>query len=248
MHIAPRSVIAQSSKHFLRLAGDLVVDLAREALATRARFLAALAGGSTPNPLYRLLAAPPFSVALPWPHIQWFYGDERCVPPDDPRCNHRMVRENLLPPGRALAHTLRRIHGELGAEEAAREYNAQLRRAFPGDALPVFDLILLGLGGDGHTASLFPNRPHEGDWAIPVAAPDMEPRVDRVSLSLPVLNAARKVVFLVTGPAKAELVAAILAGDPLVADLPAARVRPAGGALWLLDPEAGALVAKGEGA
>jgi 6-phosphogluconolactonase len=219
-------------------AAEFFVRIAREAVAARGRFCVVLSGGGTPRRTYELLAQPPFRDGVDWTMTHVFWGDERCVDPDDPRSNARMAREALLrhvpvPPGQV--HPMCRP----SPEEGASLYEALLRD-FWGAAAPRFDLILLGLGPDGHTASLFPGDPVLSEvkrWVAPVyvAAPDLH----RLTLTAPLLNRARVVAFLVTGAAKATVVRDVLQGprDPL--RLPAQLIHPEGGELhWLLDDEA----------
>ena len=197
----------------------------------------ALAGGDTPRLTYRLLAESPLREAVPWPALEIFWGDERCVPASDPRSNQHMAREELLdqvpiPPAQIHPMT---CSGDGTA--AACDYQALLARCF-GAQLPRFDLVLLGLGADGHTASLFPGSAaldEESAWVVPAQLPGQD--FARLSLTLPVLNNAAEVVFLVAGAAKAAVLHRILAGS--APQLPAARVRPHQGALrWLVDAAA----------
>lgn len=189
----------------------------------------ALAGGSTPRRAYELVAA----ARSDWSGVTLWFGDERAVPPDDERSNFRMVRESLLdrleePP------RVERILGEQGFEAAAGDYEARLRAAF-GD-LPRLDLVLLGLGPDAHTASLFPGKPAVETTSVMAAGvpePGMDPRVPRVTLTLPALNAAARVVFLVSGADKAPAMRRAF-GDPPDLASPAARVRPRDGELLVL--------------
>jgi 6-phosphogluconolactonase len=183
-----------------------------------------LTGGSTPAKAYAMAADADWSRATAW------FGDERCVDPDDERSNYGMTRKTLLDSLRQEPDVVR-MRGELGPEEGAREYEAQIRDRL-GDE-PRFDLLLLGLGPDGHCASLFPNRPEkEVRDRLVVGVPEagMEPYVPRISLTLPCLNAARRVVFLVTGSGKAEAMRRAF-GDPPDHALPAAHVRPPAGEL-----------------
>jgi 6-phosphogluconolactonase len=195
----------------------------------------ALAGGSTPRRAYELLA----DMDLDWSRCELWLGDDRCVPPDHQHSNFKMVSEELvdrLP----ICHrpaAWHRIPGELGPEQAAEAFEGELRTAFPADAeLPVFDLILLGIGPDAHTASLFPGDAALGErerWAVGVETPGMAPLVPRVTLTLPVLNAARKVAFLISGADKADAVARAFADAPGV-DAPASLVRPEHGTLTVV--------------
>jgi 6-phosphogluconolactonase len=218
-------------------AADLVARAAKEAVDSRGRFSMALSGGHTPRRLYELLAQ---SGDLPWKHVHCFWGDERCVPPDDLASNYRMAAEALLTKVPIADVNVHRIHGEGPPEEAARLYEEELRRFFAG--APSFDLVLLGVGDDGHTASLFPGSETLSElkrWVAAVRAPAGTLPEHRITLTLPVLNAARRVFFLAAGERKAPVVEAIM-GNPSSAALayPAARVDSAGEVLWLLDREA----------
>jgi 6-phosphogluconolactonase len=224
-----------------RAGADLVSGAARQAVAERGRFHIALSGGSTPRALYALLAAPPFAGQLPWPQVEVWWGDERCVPPDDAQSNYRMAREALLTHVSIPAHNVHRLHGEdADPEAAAAAYAAELRASFHlGEGeLPRLDLVLLGMGPDGHTASLFPDTTAARIVDRLVAAPFVPHlAAHRLTLTLPVLNAARRAVFLVAGADKTQTLHAVLAagpsGDPA---LPASLIHPtAGTLLWLVD-------------
>ena len=189
----------------------------------------ALSGGSTPRKAHEKLAG----MGLDWSGVELWFGDDRVVPPDHEHSNYRMALESL---GDVAPY--HRIHGELGYEAAADEYEQELRDAGPA----AFDLILLGLGPDAHTASLFPDDSALGErerLAVGVATPNMAPLVSRVTLTLPVLNAGKEVVFLISGEDKAEAVARAF-GDAPSPDAPASLVRPASGPTVLLDPPAAA--------
>ena len=220
-------------------AAQRFVALATAAVATRGRFTAALSGGATPGALYRLLAAEPFRARAPWAQLHLFWADERCVPPDDPGSNYRLVAETLLAGAPIPPENVHRMRGEWEPERAARDYECALR-AFFDDEAPRFDLVLLGLGTDGHTASLFPGAETLAEtarWVAPAVAEYENRPAWRLTLTLPVLNAARNVIFLVRGADKAAIVRVAL-GDA-AARLPAQRVRPtAGQVTWLLDAEA----------
>jgi 6-phosphogluconolactonase len=176
-----------------------------DAIAARGRFCVALAGGSTPKGVYAALAE---LGGVPWANIHLFWGDERCVAPDHPDSNFGMTRATLLDHIVIPHENIHRIKGELGATAATLEYQAQLEVMFEG--VPVFDLIHLGLGNDGHTASLFPNQPtlENPNWVLEAFPnPDLNPQVARVSLGLTTINAARAVQFFVTGTGKASIFA-----------------------------------------
>lgn len=225
-------------------AAAYVAERSAEAVAARGRFTVALSGGSTPPWLYRALVAPPWSERVDWLRWHVFLGDERLVPADDERSNVGLARRELLDHVPVPRDQVYPPPVEAGAPDAvARAYEARLRAVFARLAAPVprFDLILLGLGSDGHTASLFPGMPAlEVRDRLVVASPpgSLPPPVDRVTFTLPLLDAARAVLFLVAGQDKAATVRRVLDGD---ADLPASRVRPRDGDLrWLLDRQAAA--------
>lgn len=224
-------------------AAELFVARAAEAAAARGRFTVALAGGTTPHALYDRLATR-FRDRVPWHAVDFFWGDERHVPPSHPDSNFGAAYAAML--GRVPAPPARvhRIPAELPtAAAAAAEYERTLRREFDlaDDAWPVFDLVLLGMGADGHTASLFPGSDalHARDRLV--LAPWVETLQSyRITLSLPVLNGASLVVFLVSGAAKAGALHAVLEG-PGTGGLPARLVRPSSGRLvWLVDRAAAA--------
>jgi 6-phosphogluconolactonase len=194
--------------------------------------------------MYELLATPRYAGSIDWSRIHFFWGDERCVPPDHPGSNYRVAREALLDHLSLPTCNIHRIQGELEPESAARGFAADLR-AFFGSSWPSFDLILLGLGNDGHTASLFPTSvalKEKERPALAVVARYEDRPAHRVTLTLPAINAARQVLFLVSGAAKAEIVAAVLQGRP--DRYPAQGVRPVSGQVeWMLDAPAARLLA-----
>lgn len=214
----------------------LVTEVAKRAIAARGRFTVALAGGGTPAALYTILAD---GGAMSWENTLLFFGDERCVAPDNELSNFRMVREALLDRAAVPEWNVYRMAGEDEPAAAAASYTAALKRALGNDLR--FDLVILGIGEDGHTASLFPGMPAlevQDLGAIATAVPGyVEPQVHRLTLTFPVLNAAHAVLFLASGAKKAKAVSAALKGE----NLPAARVRPADGSVtWLLDRDAAA--------
>ena len=236
-------VIVPDPEALAREAAQRFSDLDREAVESRGRFSVVLSGGSTPGALYRLLAEEPHCSQIIWAQVHLFWADERCVPPHDPGSNYRLAYEALIAPTRIPAENVHRVRGELAPRAAARAYDRELRRFFRAPR-PRFDLVLLGLGSDGHTASLFPGSGAlEETEQLAVATTafyDNRPS-ERVTLTLPALNAARQVLFLVSGLEKAEIVQAVLAD--VEARLPARRIRPVAGQLtWLLDAAAAARV------
>ena len=225
-------------------AARFVVECARRAIAERGRFVVALAGGSTPRRLCQLLGDSPRGERIEWDRWHFFLGDERVLPPTDPDCNFVMAAETLLGRVPVAPEQIHRPPTELGdAAAVAAAYEREVRDFFrlaPGE-VPRFDLILLGLGSDGHTASLFPGKPALDETErLVVATPPgvLPPQVDRVTFTFPVINAARAVAFLVAGADKAAALRAAREGIALgeVAEVPAARVRPTDGELrWFVD-------------
>ena len=220
-------------------AAEEVVRAAEGAVAERGRFSIALSGGSTPKNLFNLLATNA-RTALPWDRMFFFWGDERHVPPTDPESNYRMADEALLSKVPVPAGNVFRIPAENSdAAAAAEAYEKTLQKFFalaPGQ-FPVFDLILLGMGPDGHTASLFPNTAGLQEKSRLVIANWVEKfKTNRITLTLPVLNAARCVTFLVSGTDKAPALHAVLETDAPGEQYPSKLVRPTDGKLiWLID-------------
>ena len=205
----------------------------------------ALSGGSTPRVLYELLADPKeaFREQSAWEKTHFFFTDERHVPPDHPESNYRMVNEALFSRAPVPIENIHRMRGEAPAADAARDYAHDLQRFF-GEAIPAFDLILLGLGEDGHTASLFPHTTALKETKRLVVAPWVEKlKAYRITITLPVLNAARSVLFLVTGGSKAEILREIIYADKTKANLyPAQAVCPTNGEVsWFVDEAAARL-------
>ena len=212
---------------------------ARDAVADRGIFRVALAGGSTPRALYGRLARRPYRRSISWDRVRFFWGDERCVPPDDERSNYRMAREALIKRLEVPGRHVFRMKGEQAPGAAARAYEDALRREF--SPRPVrFDLLLLGLGEDGHTASLFPGTQALGQRRRLVAA-SFVPKFGewRVTMTYRAINAARRIVFLVSGRKKAAPAEKILKKRRGYEQLPASGVAPRRGTLlWLLDEAA----------
>jgi len=230
-----------------REAAERFAAAAGRGVRERRRFTVALSGGSTPAALFRLLAAPPLREALPWDRTQVFWGDERCVPPEDPASNYGTAHALFLSRVPIPPQNVHRMRGEEDPERAAAAYEAELRAAFglTGGEGPRFDLILLGLGEDGHTASLFPGSPALRETDRLVAAPFVE-RLSayRLTLTLPVLNAAREVLVLVAGGVKAAALREVLQGPSGPERLPIRHVEPRDGSLtFLVDAAAARLLA-----
>lgn len=212
----------------------------------RGRFLVALSGGSTPRALHQALVAQ-YRDLIPWERVQVFWSDERCVPPDHPESNYRMARETLLEQVPLPPENIHRMPGErTDYDAAAADYEAEMRQVFglPPDVLLRFDLILLGMGPDGHIASLFPGTPalHE---TSKLAAANWVPQqnMERLTFTYPLLNNARQIMFLVAGAEKAEALRDVLSGQVAIEERPAVGVRLVDGEVcWMVDRQAIRLV------
>ena len=229
-------------------AAERCARIAEEAIARAGRFTIALSGGSTPKLLYSLLASEPYSSRLPWQETHVFWGDERAVPPGDPDSNFGMAKATLLDRVPIPADRVHRMQAERDdLDLVAREYEAEIARSFgvpPGAEPPAFDLILLGLGPDGHTASLFPHTEairERARWVVRNHVPKLNS--DRVTLTAPILNQASMVLFLVAGADKAPVLQAVLEGPADPDRLPAQLIRPTAGRLiWLVDRAAAGML------
>jgi len=220
----------------LALAHHAAEWMTQAALAARGPFRVSLSGGSTPKRLYGLLASEEFRIRFPWPRVSWYWGDERFVPYDHPDSNYRMTREAMLAKVPVPPENIHPIPTDGTPEDAARRYQRTLQDAYGAAALdpqrPLFDVTLLGLGPDGHTASLLPGEPvldERQRWVAAVA--HGRPEV-RITMTYPAIDSSRRVAFLVAGEEKAEIFGTIRAGN---SGLPAARVRPVGELLWFVD-------------
>ncbi len=238
--------IHASPEELAQAAAALFAERAAAAVSARGRFSAALSGGKTPVALYTLLAKAPFVSQIPWSHVHLFWGDERCVPPDHGDSNYRMTREFLLDHVPIPPANVHRMPGEMDPVEAAARYEGELRAFFSphGEGIPVFDFILLGLGEDGHTASLFPGTRAIRESARWVVGHHVDAQKGwRITLTPPVINAARTVVFIAAGAGKAAVLKEILEGPFRPDTLPAQIVRPSRGELrWMLDRDAAQLL------
>jgi 6-phosphogluconolactonase len=211
------------TKNFVADAANFIVDLARTALDARNQFRIALSGGSTPRPVYAEISRQ----TLPWERVQFTFGDERCVPPDDEQSNYRMARESWFDPAGVPEKSVLRMRGEIDPQIAAHEYEQQLEPNYR------HDLILLGMGDDGHTASLFPETAALNETTRRVTA-NFVPKFNtwRITFTFPFINAARHICFLVNARKNPELIERVLGGDQ---QYPSARVNPTEGKLtWIL--------------
>lgn len=230
----------ESRMEFVFAAAQVVAEAAAAAVAERGRFLMALSGGGTPSPLYDELSRGEFRI--PWAATHVFFSDERAVPPEDERSNYRMAVDILLSKVPLPEGNVHRIPGELGAVAAADAAERDVRGltgvAAPG--MPVFDLVLLGMGTDGHTASLFPGSAalSETDRCfVAAAAPGLDPRVERVTMTLPCIRAARRVAVLTGAKGKREALEAALAGCKEGDEtLPVARISASEHLFWIIRP------------
>jgi 6-phosphogluconolactonase len=236
----PEIVIVPDFAGVTRRTAELFTEAAERSIASKGRFSAALSGAATPQAFHRLLSEPPFRGRIDWTKTHLFFGDERAVPADDPECNYRMARESLIsrvpiPPGNV--HRMPADRPDLAA--AASEYEAEIRSVI-GGTVPVFDLIHLGIGEDGHTASLFPGGPALAESKRLVVESYAESLKSwRMTFTLPLINRADCVLFMADGRRKTDAVRRALTedGDPV----PARFVRPESGKLiWILDKEASA--------
>lgn len=224
----------------LALARHAAAWMTDAALSTTGPVRVSLSGGSTPKTLYELLAADEFRARFPWPRVSWYWGDERFVPPDHPASNYRMAREAMLAKAPVPPENVHPIPFAGTPDEAAQRYERTLQEAYGAATLeasrPLFDIMLLGLGADGHTASLLPGEPVLAErrrWVAAVAHGRPEARI---TLTYPAIESSRRVAFLVAGQEKASILRAIRAGN---SEVPAARVRPLGSLSWFIDRAAG---------
>jgi 6-phosphogluconolactonase len=237
--LPPNTELMADAEATARAAAEHLLAMTERAEGDRVAIC--LSGGSTPKRLYALLASPGFVERVPWARIHWFFGDDRVVPWEDPLSNVRMVREAFGHAAPVPATHLYFIPSDEGSEAGARAYERTLRAFYGSDRLdpdrPLFDLVLLGLGSDGHTASLFPGKPalaERSAWVAPVAEAGMEPFVPRITLTFPALASSRSVLFLVNGAGKREALQRLAGGE----DLPARHVESAGRVTWYIDGEA----------
>ncbi|HEX8250511.1 MAG TPA: 6-phosphogluconolactonase [Pyrinomonadaceae bacterium] len=221
-------------------AARLIVEIIAETLRAKDKFSIALAGGSTPESLYKLLASDAFKNKIDWTKTLVFFGDERCVVPLDAESNYRMVNAALLSRVSLPAENVFRLRGEIEPEKAAFEYEEIIKKALGENAR--FDLILLGIGDDGHTASLFPKTKALSETEKLVAANFVEKlNANRLTLTFRAINSAKNILFLVSGAKKAAMIKKVLAAETI--DLPASLIKPENGSCrWFLDSEAAALI------
>jgi 6-phosphogluconolactonase len=242
---APRVHAFADADEAARAGAALVANAIVEALRARGTCRMALAGGSTPRALYRRLAAEPYRSLVPWAALDIFWSDERSVPPSHADSNYGMACDTLLNHLSVDWRHVHRIEGEIDPSTAAGRYETTIRAAFRGESgVPRFDLVLLGLGADAHTASLFPDTHALVERDALVAANRVAHlQTTRITMTLPLLNDARRLMFLVTGADKAPAVRQVLESITAPASAPAARVQPRDGRVdWILDAGAASLI------
>jgi 6-phosphogluconolactonase len=231
--------VYQTTTDLEQNAAEEITRVMNTAIGERGRCFVALAGGETPRQIYRRLGMEPLKDRVNWNHVHLFFSDERSVPPNDPQSNYGMVKRTLLSGIDIPGQNVHRIKGELDATVAAQEYESDLKSTF-GNAQVRFDLMLLGVGEDGHVASMFPGTNIVLELSA-LVQPVMNPNqnIQRVTLTFPVINNAREILLLVSGKRKSSIVQRVLNTSGPTKDLPATMVRPAGGNVrWLLDQEA----------
>ena len=231
-----------SLEKLVEAAAERFVSASQDAISRFGRFTAVLAGGSTPRPLYEKLAADPFRSCIDWSGVHLFWGDERCVPPTHQESNYLMANTALIRHVPIPKENIHRIAGELDAETAAEDYETDLRSFFKERHAPAFDLVLLGMGDDGHTASLFPGMAaihEEKRWVVGHYVDKLG--AWRITLSPPAFTAARQILFLVAGSSKANRLHEVLAGPFQPDQLPVQVIQSMHGqVVWMLDQQAAA--------
>lgn len=239
--------IADNPDELVSRAFQRFVQTAEDTLKKSDRFSIAISGGSTPRPLYKKMGEEPWRSKIPWQQTHIFWVDERCVPPLDPASNYGAAKSDFLDRIPIPSGQIYPMHGECDPEEGARDYEIDLARFFglkPG-AVPIFDFMLLGIGKDGHMASLFPGQESlDEKKRLVISVTGGDPNVPRMTMTYPLINQARHGVFLVSGRGKAEVLRAIL--EYRDRTLPAQRIQPKQGPVtWLLDRDAASLLSEG---
>ena len=242
-------VVLPSGSEVAQEGAHRFADLANEAIAESGRFTVALSGGSTPRTIHQILAAPPYHDRVDWSKVFIFFGDERCVPPDDAESNYRMAKETLLSQVPIPEDHVYRMRGEADPNEAAAEYGDQLQKFFglndgngpSPENFPRLDLIFLGMGPDGHTASLFPETSALQERSKPVTANYVAKlNTNRLTLTAPSINRAANIIFLITGDSKADALKEVLEGEYQPQIYPSQLIQPGEGKLTFLVDQAAA--------
>ncbi|HEX4211658.1 MAG TPA: 6-phosphogluconolactonase, partial [Candidatus Binataceae bacterium] len=233
----PKIIVLDDAQALYKRAAEEIVHLSGDAICTHAEFTLCLSGGSTPAAVYELLGSR-FLLSVDWNEVQFFWGDERCVPPDNDKSNYHMTQRTLLSKLPIKPLQIHRIRGEEAPAKAAQLYEEEIGNHFGSAGFPRFDLCLMGLGENSHTASLFPHNPvlHETEHIACAVEVDDPTERHRVTLTAPVFNQAANVIFLVSGESKAQAVWNVLKGPRNLEEFPAQLIKPANGELiWLLD-------------
>jgi 6-phosphogluconolactonase len=233
-------IVKDSPGHLVKSAAELFMRVAKESVRERGRFTVALSGGSTPRPMHRLLAEEPYCSGIPWDETFLFWVDERCVPVTDKGSNYGTAKKDFLEKVSLPEAQIYPMPVDVPPEEGADEYQKRLQSLFQlkEGQFPAFDLIILGIGRDGHTASLFPGQSAlKEEKKLVVAVKGGDPDVNRMTMTYPTLNQARRLVILVSGKGKAAVLKTLFENKQ--SQLPAVRIKPAKGALtWLVDRDA----------
>ena len=234
--------IAKDQLALAEMAVEKIIILAQDSIQHRGQFTIALAGGSTPRGIYTLLATPPNRARIDWEHVYFFWGDERSVPPDDSNSNYLMAKQTLMDHVPIPIENIYRIEGELKTYIAAKRYEKSMKSFFSitNEEFPKFDLMLLGIGIDGHTASLFPETAalkEKVRWVIENYIPKLDEW--RITFSMPLINSAENIIIVVSGKGKAEIIKAVLGGNNQSSQFPIGNIQPVdGNLLWLVDKAA----------
>ncbi len=221
-------------------AAKYVTRVAQESIAARGLFSFGLSGGSTPGKLYSLLASEPYRSQINWDVVHLFWSDERCVPPDDPQSNYHLAQQTILSKLNLRPEQIHRMPAEQAdRDQAAADYAEEIRRVLGGNGVPAFDLVQLGMGPEGHTASLFPHQPslrEQTRLVMPVSVP--KPPPDRLTFTPPLLHVARNLLYLVTGADKAEALRAVMSRSYQPEEYPAQLItkQAQGEVVWMVDP------------
>jgi len=233
-------IVSKDISELSNRAADKLVEISKESIAASGRFTVVLSGGSTPKALFRLLSSETYKHEVGWSKTFFFFGDERNVPPDADESNFRMANENLFMPLGISDEKIFRWKTELGDPSAAADdYESKLRSTFD-TKVPIFDLIFLGMGADGHTASLFPHtKALDETGRLAVANPVPQMNMTRLTFTYPLINAAQNVAFLIAGADKADMFAKVVDGTEDLHELPSSGIDPKNGRLfWFADSAA----------
>jgi 6-phosphogluconolactonase len=237
MNPNPNVLVFDTPEQVAQAAAERFVNYSIASIHERGSFAVALAGGATPRRAYELLGTDEFKDRVNWLRVNLFFSDERMVPPDLPESNYRMVSDALISRVPLPPENVHRIKGETAPQASAESYEAELKSFFGTTSWPRFDWVWLGMGDDGHTASLFPGSDalkENAKWVIATRHPRTGQA--RITLTLPVFNSAARVTFLVTGEKKAAPLARVLHDDATIEEMPAQKIRPVNGILeWLVD-------------